>query len=179
MTSSIRAARNGDYNARRTVVTALLPRITSMARHYGRNCGHDPDDLQQEAWLGLLEGLDCVDCSIGSPEQYLLKRARWRILDTIKRERVRRCSALKDGTADDMSPHAFRLLEADALVESFLSTLTKLQRAVFECLLSGLTWREAGSRLGFSSANAAYHMRAIRQRDSQWQSREGRVSPGL
>mgnify|MGYP001614292237 FL=1 len=179
MSNSIQAAHNGDAFATIAVVSSLRPRIASMARHYGKSCGEDPDDLQQEAWLGLLEGLQCVDCSIGSPEQYLLKRARWRILDTIKRERVRRHSKLADATEDNLSPQAFKDLEANDLVASFLKKLTKIQQDIFVCLLAGLTWREAGSRLGFTSANVAYHMRSIRQRFKSWQSQAGLVSPGL
>jgi hypothetical protein len=38
---------------------------------------------------------------------------------------------------------------------------------MMECLVSGLTWREAGERLGCPSANIAYHIRTIRGRYEQ------------
>ncbi len=96
MNQQIELARRGDPAARHTLVDALRPRVTSMARHYARRTGEDPDDLLQEAWIGLFEALQEVDVKIGSPEQYLVRHARWRLLDAVKRARVRRCMSLED-----------------------------------------------------------------------------------
>lgn len=71
-------ARVGDTSAIDAVVHALRPRLSRLALHYARATGENPDDLLQEAWLGLLEALPGLDISIGSPEQYLIQRARWR-----------------------------------------------------------------------------------------------------
>src|SRR5438093_1442555 len=76
------------------VVRALRPRLAKMAAYYARCTGEDEDDLLQEAWLGLLQSLPELDLTIGRPEQYLIQRARWRLLDAVKRARVRRCLAL-------------------------------------------------------------------------------------
>lgn len=78
-------AREGDPRAVDRVTQALRPRLTRMAAYYARRTGEDPDDLLQEACYGLLEALRELDLSIGSPEQYLLKRARWRMLDSVRR----------------------------------------------------------------------------------------------
>ena len=44
----------------------------------------------------------------------------------------------------------------------------------------GLTWREAGSVLGCTSANVAYHMRRIRSQYAAWQEETGgRAERGL
>jgi RNA polymerase sigma-70 factor (ECF subfamily) len=65
-----------------------------MAVHYARCSGEDADDLRQEAWLGLLEALPNLDVRIGDPEQYLVRYARWRLLDAVRRARLRRCDSL-------------------------------------------------------------------------------------
>jgi len=148
-------------------VERLRPRVTKMARFYARLARVDGDDLLQEAWLGLLEGLRELDPAIGTPEQYLLKRARWRLLDALKRARVRRCPSLEDLEAEPAGPLNGADGEASATRE-FEAGLASTQRAVLACLMLGLTWREAGTRLGCTSANVAYHVRQIRERYVRW-----------
>jgi RNA polymerase sigma factor (sigma-70 family) len=138
-----------------------------MAAYYAHHSGEDVDDLAQEAWLGLLEALPELDLDIGQPEQYLIARARWRMLDTIKRERVRRCVPLDDGLTE-ATCHAPDDIVTSACASEFASHLKSTQRAVLGCLLSGLTWREAGEHLGCASANIAYHVRKIRRRYEEW-----------
>jgi len=138
-----------------------------MSAYYARCCGEDPDDLLQEAWLGMLEALPALDLYIGSPEQYLIKHARWRLLDAIKRARIRRCLPLEESLADD-GPPVPETAMAVASVSEFTGQLKDNQRAVLGCLLDGLTWREVGDALGCTSANVAYHVRQIRRRYHEW-----------
>ena len=77
MNHCLERARAGDLSAIETVVTTLRPRIVRMSAYYARCCGEDPDDLLQEAWIGLLKALPELDLHIGTPEQYLIARARW------------------------------------------------------------------------------------------------------
>ena len=84
MMSCYERARAGDPAATEAVVEALRPRLVRMAAYYARRSGEDPDDLLQEAWVGLLEALPALDLGIGSPDQYLIQRARWRLLDAVK-----------------------------------------------------------------------------------------------
>ena len=93
-------ARDGDPSATATVTEILRPRLVSMAWHYARRSREDPDDLLQEAWLGLLEALRDLDTGIGSPEHYLVQRARWRLLDAVRRARLRRCDSLDSDALD-------------------------------------------------------------------------------
>src|SRR3954452_14933358 len=100
MNSCYERARSGDPAAIHRGVESLRPRLTRMAAYYARCSGEDPDDLLQEAWVGLLEALPVLNLEIGSPDQYLIQRARWRLLDAVKRQRVRRCAALEDEILD-------------------------------------------------------------------------------
>jgi RNA polymerase sigma-70 factor (ECF subfamily) len=140
-----------------------------MACHYARCTGEDPDDLLQEAWVGLLEALPALDIRIGSPEQYLVQHARWRLLDAVKRARVRRCVSLDEALdGDNIAGLNTEHVAAEANVSEFLRELKSTQKAIVSCLLAGLTWREAGDVLGCTSANVAYHVRQIRQRYEEW-----------
>jgi RNA polymerase sigma-70 factor (ECF subfamily) len=137
----------------------MLPRLERMARYYSRVTGEDADDLLQEAWVGLFEALADVRPEIGTPEQYLLKRAKWRLLDYVKYQHRRRHDALEDWDAAE--PWAN---ESDVrlILHALEPKLTPIQRKLVRLLFSGLTWREAGARLGCTSANVAYHVRRIR-----------------
>lgn len=168
MNRSIERAIQGDAPAIERVVEALRPRIKKMALYYARCCGEDPDDLLQEAWLGLLEAIPELDVRIGTPAQYLIRCARWRLLDAIKRARIRRCLPLDEIEVEDpQSPH-HEAAVGEACVSDFSNGLKENQRAVLNCLLKGLTWREAGDVLGCTSANIAHHVRQIRRRYEKW-----------
>lgn len=172
------AARAGDACARAAVVEKLRPRLVSMAGHYARYSCIDEDDLLQEAWLGLLEALHEVDLAIGSPEQYLVQCARWRLLDAGRHARRRQSASLDDTsqggvpweeTVVDGDPRAEpECAIGDAQVAEFVAGLGSLQRRIVLCLLHGMTWREAAAALGCTCANIAYHMRAIKHRYAQW-----------
>ncbi|MBM3496995.1 MAG: sigma-70 family RNA polymerase sigma factor [Armatimonadetes bacterium] len=161
-------AASGDRDATSELVATMRPRLARMAAHYARCTGEDADDLLQEAWSGLLEALPQMDTAIGSPHQYLLARARWRLLDLVRRQRRRRCLPLE--CADDIPAPQTGLDAAlsDASVREFMSALQQTQRTVLAHLLGGLTWREAGERMGCSSANVAYHVRRIRAEYARW-----------
>ena len=153
-------------------VAALRTRLEKMARFYARVTGEDAGDLLQEAWLGLLEALRDVDPAVGEARQFLIRRARWRMLDAVKRARSRRMPFLEEQGREPTCcerarpPTASRLERAD--MRAFAAALHPLQRRILELLLAGLTWREAGARLGCSSANVAYHVRQMRGRYQQW-----------
>jgi DNA-directed RNA polymerase specialized sigma24 family protein len=85
----LQQATDGDALAVEVVVQKLQSRIVGMAAHYARCSGEDADDLRQEAWLGLLEALPNLKLHIGDPEQYLVRYARWRLLDAVRRAHLR------------------------------------------------------------------------------------------
>jgi RNA polymerase sigma-70 factor (ECF subfamily) len=168
MTPRIERAIEGDPSATAEVVEALRPRIAKMAAYYARCSGEDADDLLQEAWLGLLEALPNLDVAIGSPEQHLIQRARWRLLDAVKRARVRRCAPLDETEGGFAPPPVHETAVASACVAEFSRHLKDRQRDVLNCLLAGLTWREAGHALGCTAANIAYHVRQIQRQYEAW-----------
>lgn len=185
----LQQATSGDASAVEVVVQKLQSRIAGMAAHYARCSGEDADDLRQEAWLGLLEALPNLNLHIGDPEQYLVRYARWRLLDAVRRARLRRCDSLnnwlegargEDFSQEPMlsqsqlvSAHSGTLDMAEGAVEAlsladFCSQLQVTQRVVLKCLMHGLTWRETASVLGCTSANVAYHVRQIRRQYQTW-----------
>lgn len=141
------------------VLDALQTRIERMAAYFGRRCGVDEDDLRQDAWLAVLEMLPRLDMSVGTPEQHLLKRARWRILDSIRWQRRRPAMPLTD-----VDTYAEPYLDTHADIDLALlqARLTPIQSRILRGLLEGFTWREVGAIVGCTSANVAYHVRRIR-----------------
>ena len=146
----IARAKEGDPSAMATLVELLHPRMVRMAAYYARCSREDQDDLLQEAWVGLLKALPALDLHIGSPEQYLIQYARWRLLDAIKRARLRRCDPIDDTLAEQLTGPPLDAALASVNVAEFITRLSATQRAVLACLLAGLTWRETGDLLGCS-----------------------------
>lgn len=141
------------------LLDAIQTRVEKMAAYFGRRCGVDEDDLRQEAWVAVLEMLPRLDYSVGIPEQHLLKRARWRILDTIRRQRRRQHVAL-----DDVPPNMASYLDTRNGIDlnALFARLTVAQQRILRALMEGYTWREVGTIVGCTSANVAYHVRRIR-----------------
>ena len=160
MLQLIEKAQSGYIPAQAALVSELDGPISRMASYFGRISGFDEDDLKQEAWVAILEMLPRLDLSIGTPEQHLLKRARWRILDTIRRQQRRRHSHLSDLDTESLT---WSDPPGDFDIKPLLDLLTPIQRRILRGLLEGYTWREVGSQLGCSSANVAYHVRRIRE----------------
>ncbi|HOQ29790.1 MAG TPA: sigma-70 family RNA polymerase sigma factor [Armatimonadota bacterium] len=175
MNSLFERASAGDAHATRMVVDSLRPRLAKMAAYYARRTGEEADDLLQEAWLGLLEALPGLDVRIGSPEQYLIHHARWRLLDAVRRASTRRFASLDDSAleieAREESPAGY------ACVAEFSRRLKPVQRQVLSLLVDGFTWREAGGTLGCTSANIAYHVRQIRRCYEEWLGEAGPDAP--
>ena len=152
-------AERGDTPDHARLMESIQTRVEKMAAYFGRRCGVDEDDLRQEAWLAVLEILPRLDHSVGTPEQHLLKRARWRILDTIRRQRRRQHVPL-----DDVPPNMASYLDARSGIDlgALFARLTITQQRILRALMEGYTWREVGAIVGCTSANVAYHVRRIR-----------------
>ena len=164
MRTLIGLAQSGDTAARQRLAAALQPRLNSMARYYARCCREDYDDLLGEAWFAVFEALEITNTDIGEPEHFLLKRARWRILDYIKWARRRRSDARDDHHLPDRTVDVTPEVMGNALIAQVAEGLSTTQQVVLGCLLKGHTWREVAGQLGCSSANVAYHVRQIRLR---------------
>ena len=177
--NNIALASAGDPMAVAQLTDKLRPRLTKMAAFYARSTGEDTDDLLQEAYVGLLDALTKVDLSIGDPEQFLLKHARWRLLDAAKRWRRRRCEALDDDRVDLQPTTDWDTEVSELWVDDFARQLKPTQQAILRYLLIGMTWREAGEGLGFSSANVAYHVKQMQKTYIQWTGERPTPTPSL
>ena len=160
----VRQAKAGDHKARRLLAEQLRVRVERMAHYYASRSGEEYEDLLQEAWLTLFQALQDVNFSIGSPSCYLLKRAKWRMLDVIKSNRRRQHASLAD--FEETYPSTQNAASdglAGAECVQLQSHLTEVQRKILLDLMEGCTWREVGARRGFSSANVDYHLKRIRE----------------
>jgi RNA polymerase sigma factor (sigma-70 family) len=167
-------AKNGDRMAQDRLRKTLSPRLESLAGYYASRTGMDAGDLLQEAWVAVYEVLPTVDTTIGTPTQYLLKHARWQILDHIRWNKKRSHAAIEDMPVEtvEMSENNFATtpnssvagdVETRMLIEDLEGRLSVRQKAILKGLIDGHTWRQIGDDLGCTSANIAYHVRGIRQ----------------
>lgn len=169
-------ARGGDAVAQDRLRESLRPRLESLAGYYASRTGMDAADLLQEAWVAVFEALPTVDVNVGTPSQYLLKHARWQILDHIRWNKRRSHEALDDSLTEtiEVSENNFAVsgssslpsaqdVEVKMLVEDLERRLNQRQKDILHGLLDGHTWRQIGDSLGCTSANVAYHVRGIRQ----------------
>lgn len=161
-------ARNGDRNAAAYIIEKMYPRLEKMATYYSRRCRHDKDDLLQEAYLGALDALKNVDIHIGDPEQYLLKHAKWRILDSIKYWNRRHFDTQDTELLDLVLTNNWDSIDTELWLNGFQEQLKPMQRTILEQLLLGYTWRETGAKTNCTSANVAYHVRQIQQTYLRW-----------
>jgi RNA polymerase sigma-70 factor (ECF subfamily) len=167
-------ARKGDVIAQDRLRETLRPRLESLAGYYASRTGMDAADLLQEAWVAVFEALPTVDMNVGTPTQYLLKHARWQILDHIRWNKRRSHDALDDTFAETVEGEDSAFgngsiapgtaeIETKMMVEDLERRLNTRQKAILKGLLDGWTWRQIGDNLGCTSANIAYHVRGIRQ----------------
>ncbi|MBN1297030.1 sigma-70 family RNA polymerase sigma factor [bacterium] len=156
MNELVAKAGRGDVKAQEELFQYLQPRLDRIVRKYAWINGVETDDLRQEAYVAVMEGLLRVDTSIGSSSEYLLKFARWRLLDCLKKIRRRREDAV-----DDIENEA---CEAGPIpdTEMLEHRLNVRQRRIIGYLIQGYTWKEIGDIMGFSAANIAYHLKKIR-----------------
>lgn len=160
-------ARGGDVAAQDSLRERLRPRLESLAGYYAARTGMDSADLLQEAWLAVFEVLPTVDTSIGTPSQFLLRHARWQILDHIRWSKRRSCESL-DSVDDTIADYSSARpgtgdVEARMLVADLERRLNERQKSILKGLLAGRTWRQIGDSMGCTSANVAYHVRGIRE----------------
>ncbi|CEK20451.1 sigma-70 family RNA polymerase sigma factor [Chthonomonas calidirosea] len=148
-----------DSRTQQKLIEAIEQRIERMAAYFGRISGVEADDLRQEAWVAVLETLPRLDMRIGNPEQHLLQRARWRILDTIRAHWRAHTVSIPEGCLEAPSFDPTETFDLIALME----LLSPLQQRILRALLEGYTAREVAEILGCSPANVAYHVRRIRE----------------
>lgn len=151
-------AGRGDVAAQEQLFKQLSPRLEKIVGRYAWINGIERDDLRQEVYVAVLEGLERVDPTVGSSSEYLLKFARWRLLDCLKKIR-RRKEEIADDELDCRAAENGPIPEAEMLDDR----LTPLQRRIVALLVQGYTWREIGDMMGFTAANIAYHLKKIRK----------------
>lgn len=159
-------------------ITQLSSRLGRLAGHYARRTRLDRDDLLQEAWRGVLDGWNRLDITIGSPPQFLIRCAKWRMLSYC-RKAYRTVNPTLVCEPCQLDP-ALELVDVRLDTATLRGRLSQQQQELIDHLLEGMTFREIGLAMGCTSANVAYHMRQIRSAFSESPAagdREGEVQP--
>ena len=153
-------AGKGDREARKKLLEHLEPRIDKIVRRYEWIRGIEREDLKQEAFMAVIEGLSRVNVEIGSSEEYLLKFARWRLLDCLKKLLRHRNEHVQEV---ELQPIVKSDAGKSAAIELLDHKLSSVQRKIVQYLAAGYTWREIGSLMGFTAANVSHHLKQIRK----------------
>ncbi len=158
MNELVQRAGMGDVKALDELIHILTPRINKIVRKYAWIHGVETEDLKQEAFMAIIEGLGRVDFTIGSSSEFLLKFARWRLLDCLKKI-LRRKEDEFDDDLNDLEWNEYSIPDLELLQKR----LSDVQRQIVQFLIQGYTWREIGQFMGFTAANVAHHLKKIRK----------------
>jgi RNA polymerase sigma factor (sigma-70 family) len=159
MNELVQRAGAGDIKAKEELLRILAPRLEKIVRKYSWISGIERDDLKQEVNMAVIEGLNRVDTTIGSSSEYLLKFARWRLLDCLKK--IARYKGREEVDPEGAVIHGNPDLSAE--MKLLDQRLTKIQKQIVQHLAEGYTWREIGEMMGFSAANVSHHLKQIRK----------------
>jgi len=155
-------ARAGGGAAVAELVEGLRPRIVRLAGYYAARCPEELGDLEQEAWVAILEALPEVRPGVGDPRQHLLQVGRWAMLHYINRQSLRSHEELSEEWDDPVAATATGRTASQMLLELLFAHLTDRQAVILRALLAGYTSAEAARLLECSTANIAWHMGRIR-----------------
>ncbi len=156
-------AKNGERVAIAKVVEGLRGRIAGLAAYYASRSAQEPGDLEQEAWVAILEAIPRVRLDVGDPRQYLLKAGRWRMLNYLNEQASRRHDALPDDFDEPVAAQAPARAAAGQVLDRLFERLTDRQAVVLRALLAGHTSAEIARLLHCSTANIAWHVGRIRE----------------
>ncbi len=143
----------GDRAAFARLYDAFAGRAFGLIRRVVRDPGSAEEVLQEVFWQVWLDASQ-YDPTRGSPEAWLLMRARTRAIDKLRSMRRRERTfvmPVDEGVARsaDPPPSPGQAAEERGLVESALNRLPDPQRQVIElAFFQGLTQTEIASRLG-------------------------------
>lgn len=142
---------------------ALSPRLSSMARYYARRGNLEYDDLLQEAWCAVFTALPETRLHIGAPQEYLMRRARWAILDYLKWSLRRQMAPLEDYQTEDEGAETSTETVLRLAVDRLAEDLTPMQKNVLGLLIEGESCTTAAGKLGCTTANVSYHLGQVRR----------------
>lgn len=159
---TLERARNGEAAATGAVVEGLRGRIARLAAYYASRSAEEPGDLEQEAWVAVLEAIPRVRLDVGDPRQYLIKAGRWRMLNYLNEQAGRRHDAIPDDFDEPIAAQAPARAATGEVLDRIFERLTDRQAVVLRALLAGHTSAEIARLLGCSTANIAWHVGRIR-----------------
>lgn len=136
------------------LVRAALPTLLEVAEQLSSSTRRPPDELVQLGVLGLFRALRRYDPRLSPLAPFVATRARWAIVDGLRRDRSSETLAPPDPEASDPAPDPeLRLLGARAL--SAVRGLPSRERLVLERLyLEDASLGEAARELGISRSRA-------------------------
>lgn len=141
-----------------------------MSKYYAGRTGVDYQDLMSEAWIEIFTRLPQTNIDMGDASQFLIKHARWKMLDYIgyRNSRAKLWIQTDEEMLDDWDAKDRRVeFNEDYLIQLLDvendGRLSPMQKDIVFMLELAYTWAEIGKALGMSSPGVAYHVRHIRK----------------
>lgn len=159
---TLERARNGEIAAIAAVVEGLRRRISRLAAYYASRSAEEPGDLEQEAWVAILEAIPRVRLGVGDPRQYLIRAGRWRMLNYLNEQAGRCHDTLPDDFDEPVAAQAPGRAAAGQVLDRLFGRLSDRQAVILRALLAGHTSAEIARLLNCSTANIAWHVGRIR-----------------
>jgi DNA-directed RNA polymerase specialized sigma24 family protein len=183
---------NGDKSVGNLIVDNVKDRMKKLVSTYHIRTKVDASELESAAYYGLALGLNEVDPTIGSPVEYICRRAQWAVLDVITLSKTRsknfsmfplsiedievKGSSERDNNSGNndsslwlafMRKYGDRLSSTDqypALNELHGITLHSKEEEVIKAYLIKGSCKEAGKELGISKQAVHWRLQRIVKR---------------
>jgi RNA polymerase sigma-70 factor (ECF subfamily) len=146
----IRRMAGGDRHAFGAFYDTFAPLAFGLIRRIVRNAA-EAEDVLQEVFLELWASAHTFDPARGTPEAWIVMRARSRGIDRIRsiRRKNEGMAELSGATVPDAVPDPASRAEGRELVRGALARLTPNQQEVIElAFFEGLTQSEIAARVG-------------------------------
>jgi RNA polymerase sigma factor (sigma-70 family) len=154
-------------SAYQEIVDRLSPAVKNMAARHANGWHEHRDDLETEGWIAIFSILPSIGPQIPDPAGWLLRNARWRMLDYIKRTKEWRHVQIHTMVVtEDCAEEAIE----NALAAEVATHLTPLQGAILRARREGLTCRQIAAKVG---CNHGYVSRALRRIQQVYRRDEG------
>ena len=136
----------------------LLPRIKGAAHNIARQYNADPDDIEQEIVLAILERYAEAPDFLDHTPAYIVNHGAWRARDVLRRQLAHHELPAADLREEDAEPDKAALFADDPwpavslglAIEHALAPLSEQNRRIAHGLAAGYNPRQIGPKVGLS-----------------------------
>jgi len=159
-----------DHSFEERLTTKLQKRIKGAAYNVARQYNADPDDVEQDIILAILERYVGEPEFLNQTDAYIVNHGAWRARDTLHRQLVQANRCQEDVPLDNDDPNSSTLLdtipstpwpeiELGMDIESALAPLNRQNQNIARMLATGHNATEISAKVGISYKTVYNRMR--------------------